>query len=428
MSPVVENSARPIDESAGDFRKSVLPNGVRVVSETIPSVRSVSIGAWVFSGSRDETKKKEGISHFVEHMVFKGTRTRKMHQIASRMEAVGGFLNAFTGKEYTCYYARSLDNHLPRAIETVTDLILAPTFPAKEVAKEIEVVLEEIKMYEDAPEDNIFDRFEDVIYAGHSLAHPVLGNPDSVRSFSRDDLFQYVESRYTPSRIVVAAAGNLKHEDLVSQVEKAFDGITRSNRRLARRKVKDYVTKHVESTIPTQQSHLLLGTRGCSAYAEDRLALIVLNVLLGGGMSSRLNQNIREKYGYCYSIYSFLNFHSDSGDFGIYTATEPGKIDRTRELIFRELSKMQTQKIGPRILEQAKSQVKGSIVLGLESMSNRMMRLGKQELYHEKHVTMDRVISLVDSVTATDVLEAAKTYLSKERFSSITLRPDSRSS
>ncbi|NND72673.1 MAG: insulinase family protein [Rhodothermales bacterium] len=409
-----------------NFRKTTLPNGVRVVSESIPTVRSISVGAWVFTGSRDERRSKEGLSHFIEHMVFKGTRSRRMHQIASRMEAVGGYLNAFTGKEYTCFYARALDNHLSRAVETVTDLILAPTFPEKELQKEKEVVLEEIKMYEDTPEENIFDHFEDAIYSGHSLAHPVLGTRSSVMGFTRDDLLDYLERKYLPSRMVIAAAGNLDHDRLVQYVAAAFDKSDRENRRFQRRKVNGYRSRHVESTSPVQQAHLLVGTRGCSTYADDRLALIVLNILLGGGMSSRLNQNIREKYGYCYSIYSFLNFHSDSGDFGIYTATEPGKIDRTHDLIIREVDKMRSKKVGPRALSQARSQVKGSIMLGLESMSSRMMRIGKQELYHATYVTMDRLVEMVDDVSADDVLAAAIAYLSPEDFSSVTIRPESR--
>ena len=409
-----------------NFRKTKLSNGVRIVSESIPSVRSVSVGAWVFTGSRDERRRQEGLSHFIEHMVFKGTRSRRMHQIASRMEAVGGYLNAFTGKEYTCFYARALDNHVGRAVDTVTDLILAPTLPEREVEKEKEVVLEEIKMYEDSPEDNIFDHFEDVIYAGHSLAHPVLGNRKSVLGFTRQDLLEYMERKYLPSRMVVAAAGNLDHDRLVDLVESVFEKNERSNRRFQRRRVNGYTSNHVEATRPVQQAHLILGTRGCSTYSDDRLSLIVLNILLGGGMSSRLNQNIREKYGYCYSIYSFLNFHSDSGDFGIYTATEPGKIDRTRDLILREVAKLRNKKVGPRALNQAKSQVKGSIMLGLESMSSRMMRIGKQELYHAKHVTMDRLTDMVDGVTADDVLDAARTYLTPEKFSSVTIRPEAR--
>lgn len=413
-------------EAGGIFRKTILPNGVRIVSESIPSVRSVSVGAWVFSGSRDENRKQQGIHHFVEHMVFKGTTTRKMHLIAKRMESVGGFLNAFTGKEYTCYFARALDSHLTRSVETVTDLILSPTFPEKEIEKEKEVVLEEMKMYEDAPEDNIFDVFESVVYSGHGLAHPVLGIPKTVNNFSRDDLQSFVDSKYIPSRIVVAAAGNVDHDQLVGYVENAFEKRERANKPFRRRKANGYSIQHVEVARPVQQAHLVLGGRGCSTFDEDRLAFVVLNILLGGGMSSRLNQNIREKYGYCYSIYSFLNFHSDTGDFGIYTATEPSRIERTKDLIFRELKKLQKTPVGPRALNQARNQVKGSIMLGLESMSNRMMRLGKQELYFKKYVDLDRVINSVDSITEEKVQSVARRYLDPETLSSVILKPENK--
>lgn len=423
---VAASSTQGVSEGTGSFRKTILPNGVRIVSESIPSVRSVSVGAWVFSGSRDETKRQQGISHFVEHMVFKGTTTRKMHLIAQRMEAVGGFLNAFTGKEYTCYFARALDSHLARSVETVTDLILSPTFPEKEIEKEKEVVLEEMKMYEDAPEDNIFDLFEEVVYAGHGLGHPVLGNPNSVNNFTREDLRSFVDKKYIPSRIVIAAAGNINHDDLVGYVEAAFERHDRANKPFRRKKANGYSIEHVERARPVQQTHLVLGGRGCSTYDEERLAFVVLNILLGGGMSSRLNQNIREKYGYCYSIYSFLNFHSDTGDFGIYTATEPSRIDRTRDLIFRELIKFQKKPVGPRALNQARNQVKGSIMLGLESMSNRMMRLGKQELYFKKYIDLDRVINSVDSVTAEKVQEVATRYLDPDSLSSVILKPEIR--
>lgn len=425
-STVAVDSSQSVSEESGFYQKSVLPNGVRIVTESIPSVRSISVGAWVFTGSRDETQRLQGISHFVEHMVFKGTATRKMHLIAQRMEAVGGFLNAFTGKEYTCYFARALDNHLGRSVETVTDLILSPTFPEKEIEKEKEVVLEEMKMYEDAPEDNIFDWFEEVVYKNHGLGHPVLGRPNSVTGFNREDLHDFVTQKYIPSRIVIAAAGNLDHDELVAEVEYAFEKHERPNRTFRRKKVNGYVIDHVEQTRPVQQAHLVLGARGCSTYDDERLAFVVLNILLGGGMSSRLNQNIREKYGYCYSIYSFLNFHSDTGDFGIYTATEPSRIDRTRELIYRELRKLQERPVGPRALSQAKNQVKGSIMLGLESMSNRMMRLGKQEMYYKKYVDLDRVIKSIDSITAADVQAVAIDYLDTDTLSSVVFKPERR--
>lgn len=406
------------------FGRTTLENGVRVVTETIPSVRSISVGVWIFTGSRDEREEESGISHFIEHMVFKGTHRRRMHHIAQRMEAVGGYLNAFTSKEYTCYYGRSLDEHLERAIDTVCDLVLSPNFPEKELEKEKDVVLEEMKMYEDNPEELIFDKFESVIYEGHQLAHPVIGLPNTVTAFSRDQLVEYIGRRYTPDKIVVAVAGNADHEQVVRYVTKAFESTRPAASAGDRIPVNGYQPRHVEEQRPIQQAHLVLGTRGLNVHDDDRVALTVLNTILGGGMSSRLNQHIREKYGYCYSIYSFLNMHSDTGDFGIYMGTDSNRIERSKKLIFRELEKLAVEPVSARTLSQAKSQVKGSVMLGLESMSNRMMRLGRQELYFTRYITLDEINEDVDAVTDDDVQRIAARLFERAEFSSVVLLPE----
>jgi predicted Zn-dependent peptidase len=414
---------KTIAEKLPVFERTVLPNGVRVITETIPSVRSISAGVWIYTGSRDEEPEEAGLSHFIEHMVFKGTRRRRMHHIAQRMEAVGGYLNAFTSKEYTCYYARSLDEHLYRALDAVLDLALEPVIPPKEIEKEKDVVLEEMKMYEDQPEDLIFDRFEDIVYKDHALGRPIIGYADTVRSFTRDQIIEFLERTYAPNRIVVAVAGNAHHPDVVAMVEKAFARIERQPHPRAPRPINGYEPgQHVESR-PTQQAHLVLGTRAVDVYDERRKSLTVLNTVLGGGMSSRLNQNIREKYGYCYSIYSFLNLHSDTGDFGVYMGTEESKIERSRKLIFREMERLVETPLSPRQLAQAKAQVKGSVMLGLENMSNRMMRLGRQEIYFEQYFTLDYVINEVDSVTAEEVQEIAREVFRPDQFSTVVLLP-----
>ncbi len=405
------------------FQKSTLDNGVRVISETIPSVRSISVGVWVFTGSRDENFDESGISHFIEHMVFKGTKKRRMHHIAQRMEAVGGYLNAFTSKEYTCYYARSLDEHLDRAIDTVCDLILSPNFPEKDLEREKDVVLEEMKMYEDNPEDLIFDRFESVIYDQHELGRPIIGLPETVTSFSRNQLFEYLDRQYAPNAIVLAVAGNAEHADVVRFARKAFASDRETGRPSPRVPVNGYIPRQVEEERPIQQAHLVVGTRGIDIYDDDRVALSVLNTILGGGMSSRLNQNIREKYGYCYSVYSFLNMHSDTGDFGVYMGTDAHKIERAKNLIFKELEKLADKPVSGRTLSQAKSQVKGSVMLGLESMSNRMMRIGRQELYFKRYITLDEITEDVERVTADDVRRVAKMLFDRQDFSSVVLVP-----
>ncbi len=414
---------RIIEEAFPVFQKTTLANGVRVLTETIPSVRSVSVGVWIATGSRDEAPSEAGISHFIEHMVFKGTARRRMHHIAQRLEAVGGYLNAFTSKEYTCFYARALDEHLGRAIDTVCDLVLQPNFPEKELEKEKDVVLEEMKMYDDAPEEAIFDRFESVVYRDHALGRPILGFPDTVRSFSRAQLLDFVAAHYTLDRIVLAVAGNATHEEVVALAEEAFSSARSLPVERARVPVNGYAPLQLVEQRPIQQAHLILGTRGYDIHHPRRSAVTVLNTVLGGGMSSRLNQNIRERYGYCYNIYSFLNTHSDTGDIGVYMGTDAAKVARAEKLILRELDKLVERSVSRRALNQAKNQVKGSIMLGLESMSNRMMRLGRQELLFERYFTLDEVLEELDQVTVEAVQEAAQTLFHPDRFSTVVLLP-----
>lgn len=406
------------------YRKTTLPNGLRIITETIPSVRSVSMGLWVFTGSRDEDNSQAGINHFIEHMVFKGTKRRRMHQIASRMESVGGYINAFTGKEYTCYFARSLDEHIERAIDVVCDMVLEPLFPEKELEKEKAVVLEEIKMYEDVPDDLIFDRFESTIYKNNPLGKPVIGFPGTVKSFCRDQLHSYLDSNYTPDRIVIAVAGNVDHDRVVEYVNKAFTGLKRVNGAAHDlRSVNGYAPAFIEEERPIQQAHVVLGTRAYGMHSPKRIALSMLNTILGSGMSSRLNQNIREKYGYCYNIYSFANLYSDTGDFGVYMGTDPLKVKHAVKLIMKELDKLVQNKIGARVLNQAKNQLKGSLMMGLESMSNRMMRVARQELFFKEYHTLDEIINSVERVSSDQVHEVASEIFNPESFSQIILLP-----
>ena len=405
------------------FTRTELPNGVRVVTEQIPSVRSVAVGVWVHAGSRDETVPENGITHFIEHMVFKGTERRRGYQINQRMESVGGYLNAFTTKEHTCFYARSLDEHLGRALDTVLDLVIHPTLPPREIEKEKDVVVEEIKMYEDNPEDHIFDHYEALIYPEHPLGRPIIGTPETVRSFDRPDLESYLDRHYVPNRLVVSVAGHVRHDDVVRQVERLLTGFERDPHQLDRSPAIDYVPQDLVLEQPGQQAHLVVGTRCYGALDPRRTVVSLLNTVLGGGMSSRLNQNIREKYGYCYSIYSFANMMGDAGDFGVYIGTDPGKVDRARKLIARELTKLAEAAVSPRMLERAKQQLKGSIMLGLESMSNRMMRLGRVELTYERYFTLDEVMAEIDAVTAEDVRVAAEDLFVPERLSSVAFVP-----
>ena len=395
-----------------------------MITEAVPTVRSVAVGIWVHTGSRDEVPIQAGISHFIEHMVFKGTRRRRMHHIARRMESVGGYLNAFTSKEYTCFESRALDIHLGRAIETAADLVTAPLFPENELEKEKSVVLEEMKMYQDAPEDSIFDRFERIVYAGHAFGHPIIGHPHTVAALSQADLFAYLNRRYTPERIVVAAAGNLAHNAVVRAAERAFRELRPATGPDRRASVGRYMPQHFEEARPIQQAHLVLGRRGLSIRHHQRSAMSLLSTILGGGMSSRLNQNIREKYGFCYNVSSFLNMHSDTGDFGIYMGMDAAHIDRAEKLIMRECTKLTRQRVSARTLSQAKCQLKGTILLGLESMSSRMSRIARQELLLGRCVTLDEVLKELDGVESADVQRVAEALFDPAGFSRVVLLPE----
>lgn len=409
------------------FQKTVLPNGVRVISEHIPSVRSVSVGAWISAGSRDETEAESGMCHFIEHMVFKGTQKRRMHHIAQRMENVGGYLNAFTSKEYTCFYARCLDEHLPRALDTVIDLVHTPTFPEKEIEKEKDVVVEEMKMYEDTPDDRVFDHLDLSLYSDNPLGRPIIGTEQSVRAFTRVGLMDFLSRHYSESNIIIAIAGNVNHNKAVKLVETYFSNPVTAPKKGERITLPAYSPTHFTEKRSVQQAHVIVGTRAYDVHDPRRVALSVLNTILGGGMSSRLNQNIRERFGYCYNIYSFNNLHSDVGDFGVYMGTDASKVDHSVKLIFREFDKLLKKSVSKIELDRAKSQAKGSIMLGLESMGSRMMRIGRQELYYQRYFSLDSILSMIEAVKMDEIVEVAEEILDPSRYSVIKILPEAES-
>ncbi|HRR07676.1 MAG TPA: pitrilysin family protein [Rhodothermales bacterium] len=405
-------------------QKTVLANGIRVVTETIPTVRTVSVGVWVDSGSRDEVQGEEGMTHFIEHMVFKGTQKRKMKQIAAHLESVGGYLNAFTGKENTCYYARALVEHAERAIDLLTDLVFFPVFPASELDKEKEVVVEEMKMYEDDPEESIFDQFERAVYGDQPMGNPIIGFPETVMAFTQSQLLAFVENRYQSQRVVVAVAGAISHEKVVRLVEKYTAGVKQSEASFPERIWYAEAAQRKEKPKPIQQAHLILGTT-CAGLRDEsrRNVLSVLNTMLSGGMSSRLNLNIREKYGYCYSIYSSLNVFSDVGDFSVYMGTDPTKIDRARNLIHRELARFVEEPIPIRLMAQAKKQIKAGLMYELEGTTNCMMRIGRMELYFGRFYSPEEISEAVDAVQAEEVKQAAQELFIPEKFAEVVYLP-----
>ncbi|MFQ5798801.1 MAG: M16 family metallopeptidase, partial [Bacteroidota bacterium] len=396
--------------------------------------RSLSVGVWVEVGSRDEDERSNGISHFVEHMAFKGTRRYSARKIARSLESLGGYLNAFTSKEHTCFYARVLDEHLEQAIDVLSELILYPRFDPKDVEKEKLVVLEEIRNIEDNPDELIHDEFEEALYPSHPIGFPVIGKADNITRFSSDDLFKYRRSHYNPARLVVAAAGNVVHEKLVDTVRRYFKpdaydrlarGSTALNRGEASRRRAAKVNgaaKKREVEKPIAQAHVCLGTVAYSIKSKYRYTLFVLNTLLGDGMSSRLYQNIRELHGLAYSVYSFINLMSDTGSFGIYLGTEKQNVENSLQLIHREISRLKAKLVSRAELRRTQAQLKGSMMIGLENMTSRMMRIGTGELYFREYITLDRILKNIDSVTP-EMLQEVAQKLFDDDFTMVIYRP-----
>ncbi|HUN65682.1 MAG TPA: pitrilysin family protein [Bacteroidota bacterium] len=408
------------------YRKTQLSNGLRVVTEQIPYVRSISVGVWINVGSRDESSGQNGISHFLEHMVFKGTEHYSIRRIAQSIEQVGGYLNAFTTKEHTCYYARILDDYLEEALDVLSDLVRYPLFPQKELEKEKGVILEELKNIEDDPDDLIHDYFDKNIYRNHPLGYPIIGRAETIGGFRRSDLRKYVAGHYTPDRMIVAAAGNLRHEEVTELAERYFGSMKPASgggRRTAGPRTLKPRKEIFEK--PIAQAHLCTGTIGYHVKSRARYPYLVLNSLLGEGMSSRLFQNIREKYGFAYNVYSFANLLSDTGCFGIYIGTDVRHIDRSLRLIETELGKLASKPVTPSELRRTKAQLKGSMMLGLESMSNRMMRLGSGEIYFGEYLSLDEVLTHIEAVTIDDVADVSRKLFRPDQFSTVIIRPKS---
>ena len=391
------------------YRRTVLPAGVRVVTEEIPHVRSCSIGIWVNAGSRWEAPEENGVSHFIEHLVFKGTTRRTARQIAEEMDGVGGQLNAFTGKDHTCFYAKVLDEHVDLAMDILCDLVCHPLITADDVGKERGVVAEEIGTYEDSPEEVVHDEFARAAWGGQSVGLPVLGTQETLRNLTRDVIVRYMESHYTCDNVVVAAAGHASHERIVEAVKKhlalpAFARATQA-RPSWTPAVRAFRPKNIE------QAHLCVGVDGYNRTHPLRFALYVLDTTIGGGMSSRLFQKLREDRGLVYSTYSYAASFDDVGALVVYAATSPANVEEVEGLIREELSEVAFHGISREELERGKEQLKSSLVLNLETTNSRMSRLGRLELFHEPLETPDEVFRKIDGVTGDDVQQVAAELL-----------------
>jgi predicted Zn-dependent peptidase len=397
-----------------DIQRQVLPNGLVVITETMPHVRSISVGIWVRTGSRRETPAENGLLHFIEHMVFKGTERRTAEEIARSMDSVGGMLDAFTAKEMVCFNAKVLDEHLPIAFEVIADFVLRPLFAEEDVAKEKQVVLEEIKMDQDSPDYLVHELFTQGFWPDHSLGRPILGTPETVRGFTRELLFDRFRSWFAPNRLVITAAGNLTHERLLGLVEREFAGMAPAPVLNGDRAPRTGAPILLETKRELEQVHICIGVPSYPLAHERRFATAVLNNLLGGGMSSRLFQNIREKKGLAYAVFSELSPYSDAGMLLVYAGTALETSAQVVDLVVREFRELKASPVPDEELRRAKDHLKGSLMLSLESTSARMSNLARQELYFGRFLSLDEILASIEAVTREEVQCIAQEFFRTE--------------
>jgi predicted Zn-dependent peptidase len=418
---MMARSGRPAGEDP-PVARTVLPGGLRVISESLPAVRSAAFGIWAGVGSRDEDLAHAGATHYLEHLLFKGTRRRSALEISAAMDAVGGELNAFTAKEYTCYYARVLDADLPLAIDVLADMVTSSLIEPKDVDAERGVILEEIAMNDDDPSDTVHEAFSAKLFGDTPMGRPILGTVDSINSITRAQIAEHYAARYKPENLVVAAAGSLEHAEVVELTRAAFGPALAGPAEPLPPRLSgpepgeqgagtgvQLVSRGIE------QANLVLGCGGLSRTDDRRFALGVLNAALGGGMSSRLFQEVREKRGLAYSVYSFSSQHADSGIWGVYAGCLPAKADEVLSICREEIAKVISGGLTDDELSRGKGQLRGSIVLGLEDPSSRMSRLGKAELVYPRLEPVEEILAAIDAVTHDDVREVAATVLAQPK-------------
>ena len=416
------HDGRPEAGGKSTVTRTVLPGGLRVITESLPAVRSAAFGIWAGVGSRDEGPAHFGATHYLEHLLFKGTRRRTALDISAAMDAVGGELNAFTGKEYTCYYARVLDADLPLAIDVLSDMVTSSLIEPKDVDAERGVILEEIAMNDDDPTDTVHEAFAAQLFGDTPLGRPILGSVDSINAITREQIAEHYAARYTPDNVVIAAAGSLDHAQVVELVGRAFAAAAAGHAwplppRLATEGPAwgepgtgvRLVSRGIE------QANLVLGCEGLSRTDDRRFALGVLNAALGGGMSSRLFQEVREKRGLAYSVYSFSSQHADTGMWGVYVGCLPAKADEVLAICRDEIAKIIAHGLTDAELSRGKGQLRGSIVLGLEDPSSRMSRLGKSELVYPRLEPVDEILLAIEAVTHDEVRATAAEVLTRPK-------------
>jgi predicted Zn-dependent peptidase len=390
--------------------RDVLPNGLRLLTERMPHVRSVSIGVWLARGSRHEPQEQSGIAHFVEHMLFKGTDARSAEDIAQTIDSIGGQMDAFTAKEYASYYIKVLDEHLPLAVDVLSDIVRHPAFTAEDIEREKKVVLEEIKMVEDTPDDLVHELFTENFWVDHPLGRPILGTRETVEALTEDGLRRYFNSAYSAPNIIVAAVGNVAHQQVRDLVERYFGTLSSDTEDL------HGAPPRVEPRIiirnkELEQSHVCLGTSSYQQDHEDRYSSYVLNTVLGGSMSSRLFQNVREKRGLAYAVFSGLSAYRDAGSMTVYAGCANDAIGELIDVVVAELKRIKDEPVPDSELRRAKDHLKGSLMLNLESTSSRMSHLARQEIYFDRQFGLDETLEGVERVTTDDIQRVARDLL-----------------
>jgi len=404
------------------YRKDTLANGIRVVSETLPKSRSVSIGVWVKVGARHESPELSGTSHFIEHLFFKGTKKRTAKDIAIEMDSIGGEMNAYTSQETTTYYAKVVDEHLPVAIDLLSDILLSSKFDPVEMEKERKVILEEIKSVEDAPDDYIHELFTNSVWPDNALGRPILGTKETIKALKHEHIISYIENYYSPKEIVISVAGNFEHSRLVEMLNASFGRLRRTG------SAKTEITPDFTSALHVkkkqlEQTQLCLGCKGLKFTHDDRFVVFALNTVLGNSMSSRLFQEIREQNALAYSIYSYVTAHRDTGLLTVYAGTDPANVLEVIRLILKEFRKIRDEGITLAEETRVRNQIKGNLVLSLESSNSHMSRLARQEMYFGKYLSMDDIIKSVEKVTADRVQKLAQQLFTRENIALALLGP-----
>ena len=410
--PTLSSTISPALER--DILTTTLPNGIKVITEAMPHVRSVSVGVWVASGSRIETPEQNGISHFIEHMLFKGTTSRSAEVIARSVDSIGGNLDAFTAKEMVCYNTKVLDEHLPVAMDVVSDLVLNPLFNEEDIEKEKGVILEEIKMDADSPDYLVHEIFSSNFWKDHALGKPILGTKATVQRFNQGSVRDYYNSVYTPANVLITAAGNLKHETLVGLARERFENLSAGTVTPVSGTPATHARISLRSKKELEQVHVCLGVPSYPIPHDDRFICYVLNTILGGGMSSRLFQNIRERQGLAYAVYSELSPYSDTGCLSVYAGTSLESAKLVVESVLKEFADLKQQTVPAEELRRAKDHLKGSLMLSLESTSSRMSNLARQQMHFGRFFTLDELAESVEKVNAEDIQRVAQTFFDQK--------------